>query len=150
MAGKGYDGRLVLKGDLQISFRDGKGASWFVYRQGRRCPVNCAGLACHRWHCGGHDFRYRHEDRCQPGAYPGRRAVRVEVRIPDFEAHEEMLWYAAWPRGRPSEFLRFLEQSPLGEKLDHFTADMKATGNGSLNLELRYSAAPCPRYENAR
>ena len=48
-----------------------------------------------------------------------------------------MLLVRGLAQGPTSEFLRFLEQSPLGEKLDHFTADMKATGgNGSLNLEL--------------
>jgi uncharacterized protein YhdP len=47
-----------------------------------------------------------------------------------------MLLVRGLAQGPTSEFLRFLEQSPLGEKLDHFTADMKASGNGSLNLEL--------------
>jgi uncharacterized protein YhdP len=38
--------------------------------------------------------------------------------------------------GPTGEFLRFIEQSPVGEKIDHFTQGMKANGNGKLDLAL--------------
>jgi len=38
--------------------------------------------------------------------------------------------------GPTSEFLRFIEQSPVAEKIDRFTDGMKTQGSGSLNLEL--------------
>jgi uncharacterized protein YhdP len=60
----------------------------------------------------------------------------VTVELPDFESHEEMLFVRGVAQGPTSEFLRFIEQSPVAETIDRFTDGMKANGNGSLNLEL--------------
>ncbi len=138
VAGKGYDGRLVLKGKLQdFPFRDGKGGKFVVTARAADARVDYApgwpaidGIAADM------TFDTGMKIAASQGRILGAALSGVEVRIPDFESHEEMLLVRGLAQGPTSEFLRFLEQSPLGEKLDHFTADMKASGNGSLNLEL--------------
>ena len=138
VAGKGYDGRLVLKGTLQdFPFRDGKGGKFVVTARASDARVDYApgwpaidGIAADM------TFDTGMKIAASQGRILGAALSGVEVRIPDFESHEEMLLVRGLAQGPTSEFLRFLEQSPLGEKLDHFTADMKASGNGSLNLEL--------------
>ena len=138
VAGKGYDGRLVLKGKLQdFPFRDGKGGKFVVTARAADARVDYApgwpaidGIAADM------TFDTGMKIAASQGRILGAALSGVEVRIPDFESHEEMLLVRGLAQGPTSEFLRFLELSPLGEKLDHFTADMKASGNGSLNLEL--------------
>ena len=38
--------------------------------------------------------------------------------------------------GPTADFLRFVEASPVGERIDHFTEGMSASGNGQLELKL--------------
>jgi uncharacterized protein (TIGR02099 family) len=138
VAGRGYDGRLVLKGKLQdFPFRDGKGGTFVVTAKAADAKVDYApgwpaidGIAADM------TFDTGMKIAASQGRILGAALSGVEVHIPDFESHEEMLLVRGLAQGPTSEFLRFLEQSPLGEKLDHFTADMKANGNGSLDLEL--------------
>ena len=70
------------------------------------------------------------------GRILGASLSGVKVDIPDFESHEEMLLVRGVAQGPTSEFFRFIEKSPVAEKIDRFTDGMKAVGNGSLNLEL--------------
>jgi uncharacterized protein YhdP len=70
------------------------------------------------------------------GRILGASLSGVKVDIPDFESHEEMLLVRGLAQGPTSEFFRFIEKSPVAEKIDRFTDGMKAVGNGSLNLEL--------------
>jgi uncharacterized protein YhdP len=62
------------------------------------------------------------------------RGVRAEIA--DLEKPEELLTVSGIAAGATSGFLRFLESSPLGERIDHFTRDMQAEGNGELDLKL--------------
>lgn len=64
----------------------------------------------------------------------GVREVRAEIA--DLEKPEELLTVSGNAAGATSGFLRFLESSPLGERIDHFTRDMQAEGNGELDLKL--------------
>jgi len=138
VAGKGYDGRLVLKGNLRdFPFRDGKGGKFLVTAKAADAKVDYVpgwpaidGIAADM------SFDTGMKIAASKGRILGASLSGVSVQIPDFESHEEMLLVSGLAQGPTSEFLRFLEQSPLGEKLDHFTRDMKAVGNGSLNLEL--------------
>jgi uncharacterized protein YhdP len=49
--------------------------------------------------------------------------------------------------GPTADFLRFVEASPVGERIDHFTEDMKAEGSGELDLKL---SLPLRKLVNAR
>ncbi|GHU09958.1 hypothetical protein FACS1894185_0180 [Betaproteobacteria bacterium] len=65
----------------------------------------------------------------------GAKLQNVQVEIPDF-AHDQHLLVAGEAVGATTEFLRFIEQSPVAASIDHFTQDMRATGNGRLELRL--------------
>lgn len=73
----------------------------------------------------------------------GRRAdimgvglAGVQAEIADLEAPEEILVVSGRAAGRTQRFLDFIEASPVGERIDHFTRTMQATGDGDLNLKL--------------
>jgi uncharacterized protein YhdP len=50
--------------------------------------------------------------------------------------HDELLIVSGKAAGPTADFLRFIEASPVGERIDHFTEDMRAEGNGELDLKL--------------
>lgn len=60
----------------------------------------------------------------------------VTAEIADLELPEELITIVGRAAGATGDFLRFIEASPVGERIDHFTEDMTATGNGELNLRL--------------
>ena len=45
-----------------------------------------------------------------------------------------MLLIRGSAQGPTAEFLRFIDKSPVGERIDRFTEDMLAIGNGHLDL----------------
>ena len=60
----------------------------------------------------------------------------VKAEIADLEASETLLTVTGGARGPSADFLRFIEASPVGGWINHFTADMTAGGNGELKLRL--------------
>lgn len=60
----------------------------------------------------------------------------VRAEIPDLEANEELLTVTGRAQGDTQRFLDFIEQSPVGAAIDHFTQDMRAQGRGELELKL--------------
>lgn len=60
----------------------------------------------------------------------------IRAEIPDLEAKEEMLVVTGRAKGATQQFLDFIEASPVGERIDHFTQTMTAAGKGSLDLKL--------------
>lgn len=60
----------------------------------------------------------------------------VHAAIADLETPEELLTITGKAAGPTTDFLRYIEASPVGERIDHFTEDMKAAGNGELELKL--------------
>ncbi|MBK7766277.1 MAG: TIGR02099 family protein [Sulfuritalea sp.] len=62
------------------------------------------------------------------------REVRAEIA--DIEQAEELLTVSGKAAGATADFLRFVESSPLGERINHFTQEMQAAGNGELDLKL--------------
>lgn len=60
----------------------------------------------------------------------------VRAEIADLGANETLLAVTGEARGPSADFLRFIEASPVGGWINHFTADMKAGGNGELKLRL--------------
>lgn len=70
------------------------------------------------------------------GAILGAKLSNTRAEIPDFDAPTSVLHIKGKADGATAEFLKFVEQSPVGERIDHFTEDMRASGNGSLDLRL--------------
>jgi len=64
----------------------------------------------------------------------GLSAVHAEIR--DFAAADPLLNVKGAANGPTSEFLRYLDQTPLGEVLGHFYSDMRVQGDGRLDLQL--------------
>lgn len=61
----------------------------------------------------------------------------VRAEISDLEQHKNILSVTGTAAGPTAEFLRFIEASPVGERIDHFTEDMRAEGSGELDLKLQ-------------
>ena len=138
VGGRGYDGRLVLKGDLKdFPFRDGKSGKFIVTAKAADAKIDYA----NGWPVIEHidadmTFGVGMKIAASTGSIFGAKLSAVTVEIPDFESHEEMLLVRGAAQGPTMEFLRFLDQSPVGESIDRFTEGMKAVGNGRLDLEL--------------
>ncbi|SMB23230.1 conserved protein of unknown function [Sterolibacterium denitrificans] len=60
----------------------------------------------------------------------------VRAEIDDLSADENLLRIEGKANGPTGDFLNFIDNSPVGESIDHFTEDMKAQGNGFLDLRL--------------
>ncbi|MDY0012472.1 MAG: YhdP family protein [Rhodocyclaceae bacterium] len=61
---------------------------------------------------------------------------RVSAVLPDLEAPEEIMTITGRAAGPTADFLRFVSESPVAERIQHFTDDMGAEGSGALDLEL--------------
>jgi len=60
----------------------------------------------------------------------------ITAEIPSLDATEEVLRVKGRARGNTQRFLDFIEASPVGAQIDHFTQPMRATGDGQLDLQL--------------
>lgn len=74
--------------------------------------------------------------RGQRATLSGVRLSNVTAEIPDLEMHEEILTVTGRASGATQQFLDFIEASPVGERIDHFTQAMTASGMGELDLKL--------------
>ncbi|MBT9612519.1 MAG: TIGR02099 family protein [Burkholderiales bacterium] len=81
------------------------------------------------------------------GVILGTRLSKVKVLIPDLLIHEGILEIDGEAQGESANFLRFIEESPVAQNIDHFTQPMKAEGSGKLVLSLRL---PMLHLQNSR
>ncbi|WP_298312505.1 YhdP family protein [Propionivibrio sp.] len=70
------------------------------------------------------------------GSILGAQLSHTRAVIPDFDAPISTLTVKGSVDGATSEFLKFIENSPVAERINHFTDDMRASGNGHLDLGL--------------
>jgi uncharacterized protein (TIGR02099 family) len=70
------------------------------------------------------------------GMMLGAQLAHTRAEIPDFDAPLSTLKLKGRVEGPTAEFLKFIQQSPVGERIDHFTEGMQAKGNGRLDLDL--------------
>jgi uncharacterized protein (TIGR02099 family) len=136
--GQGYDGRLTLKGNLKdFPFRDASTGKFLVTAKAKGARIDYAeGWPTIEGIDGDMSFGIGMKVEANRGSILGAKLSGVTVSIPDFESHEEMLFVRGAASGATSEFLRFIDRSPVGDKIDRFTEGMKAVGNGRLDLEL--------------
>jgi uncharacterized protein (TIGR02099 family) len=66
----------------------------------------------------------------------GVTLTEVTADIPSLSADDNFLTVKGKANGPTRDFLEFIENSPVGESIDHFTEDMQAQGNGFLDLKL--------------
>lgn len=69
------------------------------------------------------------------GTILGTSIGPVKAEIPDLD-HSETLLVSGKAQGPTASFLKYIEASPVGDSIDHFTEDMSAGGNGELELKL--------------
>lgn len=138
-AGNASNGRLVLKGDLdRFPFRGNAGGQFLVTGDIHQARLEYAD----GWPAiDGIDGSLRFEGermtiRAKDGHILAARLPQVEAVIPDLEAMEELLTIKGRAEGPTSAFLEFVDKSPVGARIDRFTEDMRAQGNGSLNLDI--------------
>jgi len=138
VAGRGYDGHLILKGDLsEFPFRDGKGGQFIVTAKATGAKVDyAAGWPVIDNIDADMTFGVGMKIAASKGSILGAQLSGVTVEIPDFESHEELLLVRGVAQGPTMEFLRFIDRSPVGDSIDRFTEGMKASGNGRLDLEI--------------
>jgi len=60
----------------------------------------------------------------------------VAAEIADIELANPHLAVKGRATGPTADFLRFIEASPVGEQIENFTDEMKADGNGELDIHL--------------
>ncbi|MEW6513067.1 MAG: YhdP family protein [Pseudomonadota bacterium] len=131
---------LRLKGPLaEFPFRDGKGGIFQVKGLVRDATLDFAP----GWpRMTGIDGELLFEGvrmriRGQRGDIMGVALSNMLAEIPDLDAKDgEMLTVTGRAKGETQRFLDFIEASPVGARIDHFTETMKATGNGDLDLKL--------------
>ncbi len=74
--------------------------------------------------------------RGQRGTILGVGLSEVSAELPDLELPEEILTVKGKAKGETQKFLDFIEASPVGTTIDHFTETMRAAGKGELDLTL--------------
>lgn len=137
-AGRTTDTRLTLKGDLDhFPFRDGKGQFLVVVKvdgasieyapgwpqiEGIKGEVRFAGPGM--------------VVNASEGRVFGAKLGPVRVAIDDFDVADEVLHVKGLASGPTAEFLRFIDKSPVADYIEHFTDDMRASGDGKLDLGL--------------
>lgn len=138
LAGTGYDARLILRGDLKhFPFRDPAQGQFLITAKAKDVTLHYAdgwpaieGLAADL------SFGVGMEIKAHTGRILGTELSNVKAVMPDFDAPEAQLRVDGQVSGPTAEFLRFIEQSPVTQALDHFTEGMKAQGLGRLELSL--------------
>jgi uncharacterized protein (TIGR02099 family) len=139
LAGNASDVTLKLRGDLrQYPFRDGKGGVFEVRGKFNDVRLRYAGSWPEINNIVG-EFLFEGQRMLITGKSGqmfgvGLRDVRAEIA--DIEKTEELLTITGKATGPTADFLKFIEASPVGERIDHFTEEMKAEGNGELDIKL--------------
>ncbi len=138
-AGTADEATLKLKGDLaKFPFRDARDGVFQVKGRFRDATLRyAAGWPEIRDIAGELLFEGAHMSiQASKGSILGVGIGPVTAEIPDLEAPEEQLAVEGRAGGATADFLKFIEASPVGKHIDHFTEDMKAIGNGELRLRL--------------
>ena len=139
LSGKATEAKLILKGDLRdFPFLD-KSKGQFLVTVKARDAVLDYGKDWPRIDGINGDLRFEGNGMvvdAQRGRILGARLSNTHVVIPDFDAAVPILFVKGQADGPTSEFLKFIDQSPVAEQIDHFTEDMRATGNGRLDIDL--------------
>lgn len=139
VGGRSDNATLRLKGPLaEFPFRDGKGGIFQVKGTIRGATLDYAP----GWpRITGIDGELLFEGvrmliRAQRGDIMGVALADVRAEIAELDAYEELLTVSGKARGETQRFLDFIEASPVGTRIDHFTEAMRATGRGELDLRL--------------
>lgn len=140
VAGSSNEVRFQAKGNVaDFPFPDNKGGSFSVTGKVSGGVLDYAD----RWPRiegieGEVSFRGKRMDVvARQATMSGVRLSKVRADIPDLNPQsEEILTVSGEAEGATSEFLAFINRSPVGEMIDRFTDGMEAQGSGRLSLKL--------------
>jgi uncharacterized protein (TIGR02099 family) len=139
LAGYASEAKLTLKGDLSyFPFVDKSKGQFLVTVKAKDAVLDYA----EGWpRIEGIDGNLRFEGKgmtieAQRGAILGAQLSNTRAEVPDLSAPVSMLIVKGKADGPTSEFLKFIDRSPVAARIDHFTEDMRASGNGHLDLSL--------------
>jgi len=139
LAGNAYDVRLRLKGDLRdFPFDDPKLGAFQVAGKVSGVDFNYA----ERWPrltgvSGDLVFEGRAMRISAPrGTILGVRFSNARAVIPDLFNGNEVLTVDGQAEGPTADLLRFVDSSPVSGFIDGFTEDIRANGNGRVQLKL--------------
>jgi uncharacterized protein (TIGR02099 family) len=139
LAGRASEAKLILKGNLNdFPFLDKRKGQFLVTVKAHDAVIDYAkgwprieGIAG--------DLRFEGNGMivdAHRGTILGAQLSHTRVEIPDFDAPISTLIVKGQAQGPTSEFLKFIEQSPVAERIDHFTDDLSASGQGHLDIAL--------------
>jgi uncharacterized protein (TIGR02099 family) len=66
----------------------------------------------------------------------GVTLAKVVAEVPDLMGGEEIMHISGNAAGPTKDFLRFINESPVADRIEHFTEGMGAEGAGTLQLSL--------------
>ena len=139
ISGHAPEAKLILKGDLKdFPFLDKSKGQFLVTVKAKDVVIDYAD----GWpRIEGVDGDLRFEGNgmtvdAQRGSILGASLTNTKVEIPDFDKPISTLYVKGKASGPTSEFLKFIDRSPVGPRINHFTSDMRAVGNGKLDLDL--------------
>ncbi len=142
--GSATDTRLRLSGDLaRFPFADGKSGQFVVTAKAKGITLDYAP----DWPAiGAIDGDFRVEGMrltvdAQSGAIYGTRLGRTHAEIPDLRARPPVLHVDGEATGPTTDFVRFVDASPVAGWIGHATANATASGDGSLALKLELALA---------
>lgn len=139
LAGTSNDARLTLRGDLNdFPFLDKRKGEFLVNVKARDVVLDY-GKGWPRIDGIDGDLRFEGNGmvvEAQRGSMLGARLSNTRAEIPDFDKPISTLRIKGRAEGPTAEFLKFVEQSPVAERIDRFTENMRASGNGNLDLDL--------------
>lgn len=139
LVGTSSEAKLVLRGDLaDFPFLDKRKGQFLVTAKAQDVVLDYA----NGWpRIEGIHGELRFEGNgmvveAQRGKILGALLSKTRAEIPNFDAPVSTLLVSGQADGPTTEFLRFIAQSPVAARIDHFTEDLRATGNGHLDLSL--------------
>lgn len=139
LAGQASEAKLTLKGDLaDFPFLDKRKGQFLVTVKARDAVLDY-GKGWPRIDGISGDLRFEGNGMvvdAQRGAILGAQLSHTRAEIPDFDAPISTLTVKGQAEGPTSEFLKFIAQSPVVERIEHFTDDLRASGGGHLDLAL--------------
>jgi uncharacterized protein (TIGR02099 family) len=142
--GSATDTRLKLAGDLaRFPFADGKSGQFVVTTKAKGVTLDYAP----DWPAiGGIDGQLRVDGvrltvDADGGAVFGTRLGRTHAEIPDLRARPPVLRVEGRASGPTTDFLRFIETSPVAAWIGHVTSGVTAAGDGSLALNIELPLA---------
>ncbi len=138
LSGEGYDGKLVLKGNLdRFPFKNAQDGQFLITAKSKNAFLRYAP----NWPLienidADLEFGLGMKIKSQRAFILKTPIPAAEVRLPDFTAREEHILVKGSAAGDTQNFLNFIKESEIQEKIQSFTQAMRAQGKGSLLLNL--------------